>query len=214
MTQQNLSAPESAQINPAEPLYEAAAAVRDQLREPTDLEVAVSVAQQLLDSNSVLSLREALRLLLRAIGAETSEPHTVRHANGLAFTVIPADSYTARMARDVRQLTMDDGTVWTVGTRGAGSTIAWRPAAAEPPALRCPAAHPEDPTPCGGPVVVTVLDRGNAGADGCEHHAARLLASLDGGRVYPLPDAPNGAATRTFKTASTLRPYAWLEGQR
>lgn len=39
--------------------------------EPTDLEVAVSVAQQLLDSDQVLSLREALRLLLRAIGAET-----------------------------------------------------------------------------------------------------------------------------------------------
>src|SRR5687768_1763176 len=100
MAQQNLSAPESAQINMAEPLYGAAAdAVRDQLREPTDLEVAVSVARQLLDSDSVLSLREALRLLLRAIGAETSEPGTVRHANGMAFTVIPADSYDARMAR-------------------------------------------------------------------------------------------------------------------
>lgn len=38
--------------------------------EPTDLDVAISVAQQLLDSDQVLSLREAMRLLLRALGAE------------------------------------------------------------------------------------------------------------------------------------------------
>ncbi|MFD5227392.1 hypothetical protein ACFWJ5_02395 [Streptomyces qaidamensis] len=79
---------------------------------------------------------------------------------------------------------------------------------------RCPAAHPEDPTPCSGPVVVTVLDATNAGADGCEHHAARLLASLDGGRVYALPDAPDGAATRVFKTADTTRPFPWINAPR
>ncbi|MFA3877559.1 hypothetical protein ABS735_28435 [Streptomyces sp. MMCC 100] len=57
--------------NIREPLYgAAAAAVRNQLREPTDLEVAVGVAQRLLDSDQVLSLREGLRLLLRALGAE------------------------------------------------------------------------------------------------------------------------------------------------
>lgn len=77
---------------------------------------------------------------------------------------------------------------------------------------RCPAAHPDDPVPCDGPVVVTVLDRGNGGADGCEVHAARLLASLEGGRVYPLPDAPAGAAIRVFKAAGALRPFQWLEG--
>lgn len=76
---------------------------------------------------------------------------------------------------------------------------------------RCPAAHPEDPTPCGGPVVVTVLDRSNAGANGCEHHGARLLASLDGGRVYPLPDAPDGAAIRTFTAAGSLQPFCWMK---
>lgn len=75
---------------------------------------------------------------------------------------------------------------------------------------RCPAAHPEDPTPCDGPAVVTVLDVHNAGADGCEHHGARLLASLEGGRVYPLPDAPEGAAIRVFKAADTTRPFCWL----
>ena len=41
--------------------------------EPTDLDVAISVAQQLLDSDQVLPLREALRLLLRALGAESAD---------------------------------------------------------------------------------------------------------------------------------------------
>jgi hypothetical protein len=57
---------------------------------------------------------------------------------------------------------------------------------------------------------VTILDRHNAGANGCEHHGARLLASLEGGRVYPLPDAPEGAAIRVFKAADTIRPFPWL----
>jgi hypothetical protein len=78
-------------------------------------------------------------------------------------------------------------------------------------AARCPAAHPDDPTPCDGPAVVTVLDAQNAGADGCEHHAARLLASLEGGRVYALPDAPEGAAIRVFKAADSIRPFPWVE---
>lgn len=81
-------------------------------------------------------------------------------------------------------------------------------------ACRCPAAHPEDPTPCDGPPAVTVLDAANAGADGCEHHGARLLASLEGGRVYGLPDAPDGAAIRVFKAAQTIRPFPWLDGPR
>ncbi|MFE9920444.1 hypothetical protein ACFYQA_02320 [Streptomyces sp. NPDC005774] len=149
--------------NVGEPLFGTAAdAVRNQLREPTDLQVAIRVAQQLLDSDNVLSLQEALRLLLRAHDAEP----------------------------------------------------ATRPAVVEPPAVRCPAAHPEDPTPCGGPVVVTILDRGNAGANGCEYHGARLLASLDGGRVYPLPDAPEQAAIRVFKAADTTRPFAWVDAPR
>ncbi|MGW1303829.1 hypothetical protein ACWD5R_29330 [Streptomyces sp. NPDC002514] len=61
---------------------------------------------------------------------------------------------------------------------------------------------------------MTVLDARNAGADGCEHHAARLLASLDRGRVYPLPDAPDGAAVRVFTAAGTIRPFCWLAGPR
>lgn len=38
--------------------------------EPSDLDVAIRVAQQLLDSDQLLSVREALRLLLRALDAE------------------------------------------------------------------------------------------------------------------------------------------------
>lgn len=53
MDNQHISAPGSALIT-----------------EPSDLDVAISVAQQLLDSDQVLSLREALRLLLRALDAE------------------------------------------------------------------------------------------------------------------------------------------------
>lgn len=81
----------------------------------------------------------------------------------------------------------------------------------EPPAPRCQAAHPEDPTPCDGPTVVTVLDAYQASADGCEHHATRLLATLDGGRVYGLPHAEPGTAVRAFKTARALRPFCWIE---
>ncbi|MFD9774217.1 hypothetical protein ACFWXE_28380 [[Kitasatospora] papulosa] len=66
----------------------------------------------------------------------------------------------------------------------------------------CLAALPTDHTPCAGPAVVTVLDADNAGADGCEHHAARLLAVLDRGRVFALPHAPAGAAHRVFKAAA------------
>ncbi|WP_055712640.1 hypothetical protein [Streptomyces torulosus] len=79
---------------------------------------------------------------------------------------------------------------------------------------RCPAAHPEDPTPCSGPPTVTVLDAKNAGADGCQHHAARMLASLNGGRVYGLPHATPGTAIRVFKAAASIRPFCWVDGPR
>ncbi|MEU3000470.1 hypothetical protein ABZ684_23365 [Streptomyces sp. NPDC006995] len=75
--------------------------------------------------------------------------------------------------------------------------------------VRCPAAHPEDVTPCGGPVVVTVVDAENAGADGCEHHAARMLASIGGARPVAKPDAPAGVAVRVFRAAHHTRPFPW-----
>ncbi|WP_185912866.1 hypothetical protein [Streptomyces sp. WAC06128] len=79
--------------------------------------------------------------------------------------------------------------------------------------VRCPAAHPEDPTPCGGPVVVTIVDKDNAGADGCEHHAARMLASITGARPVPKPDAPAGVALRVFRATHHTHPFPWLEGR-
>ncbi|MFJ6552806.1 hypothetical protein ACIQNT_11175 [Streptomyces luteogriseus] len=79
--------------------------------------------------------------------------------------------------------------------------------------VRCPAAHPEDPTPCGGPVVVTIVDKENAGADGCEHHAARMLASITGARPVAKPDAPAGVAVRVFRAAHHTHPFPWLEGR-
>ena len=176
MDQQNLSAPVSALINVAEPLYGAAAeAIRDQLREPGDLNTAIRVAQRMLgvygDSSrdgfsypeAYGAQREALRLLLRALGTEL-DPAKVPDTGKLS--------------------------------------------------PRCPAAHPEDPTPCVGPIVVTILDKTNAGAKACEQHGARLLASLEGGRVYPLPDAPEGAAIRVFKAADTTHPFPWADGPR
>jgi hypothetical protein len=79
--------------------------------------------------------------------------------------------------------------------------------------VRCPAAHPEDPTPCGGPVVVTIIDTQNAGADGCEHHAARMLASITGARPVAKPEAPAGVALRIFRTAHHTHPFPWLDGR-
>jgi hypothetical protein len=79
------------------------------------------------------------------------------------------------------------------------------------PASRCPAAHPQDPTPCGGPIVVVVIDTANVGANGCEHHAARLLASLEGGRVYAYGTSPEGCAIRVFKAAAVTQPFAWVK---
>ncbi|MEV6180329.1 hypothetical protein [Streptomyces sp. NPDC052015] len=61
---------------------------------------------------------------------------------------------------------------------------------------------------------MTVLDRFNAGADGCEHHGARLLTSLAGGRVYALPHAAPGTAIRVFRAADGIRPFCWLDGPR
>jgi hypothetical protein len=73
-------------------------------------------------------------------------------------------------------------------------------------ARACPATFPTDPTPCRGSVVVTVLDANNRGADGCEYHAAILLAQLKGGRPVALPTAPEGAAIRVFQAAGGERP--------
>ncbi|MET8693610.1 hypothetical protein ABZV65_13825 [Streptomyces bauhiniae] len=60
--------------------------------------------------------------------SEQPAPEFVTHANGLTFKVIPGDSPFARVARGVRQLTMADGTEWTVGTPVGwhGMAAAWQ----------------------------------------------------------------------------------------
>lgn len=74
------------------------------------------------------------------------------------------------------------------------------------PADRCPAAHPLDTDPCDGPVSVAVVDREQAGTRGCERHAARILATLEGAHPYALEDAPEGAAQRVFLASADLAP--------
>ncbi|MEV0120653.1 hypothetical protein AB0I16_03710 [Streptomyces sp. NPDC050703] len=59
-----------------------------------------------------------------------------------------------------------------------------------------------------------MLDAVGGGADACEHHGARLLASLTGARVYPLPAAPTGAAISVFTAAAGTRPFCWVDGPR
>lgn len=83
----------------------------------------------------------------------------------------------------------------------------WR---APRPGERCPAAHPEDPEPCDGPVTVTVLDSQEGSVNGCVTHAARLLASLGGGRARALPGAPPVDPLRALRQADRLPPYPWL----
>lgn len=176
--------------------------------EPGDLAVAVRVGQKMLarygtvDSGDIFAyaqahggLTEALRILLRAVGAEpVAAPEPLYGGDVDQFI---SDAYDSLADSDL-------GDEPEIADSGKISTTA----------RRCPAAHPEDPTPCGGPVTVTVLDADSAGADGCEHHGARLLASLDRGRVYALPDAPEGAAIRVFKAADTIRPFPWVNGPR
>ncbi|KFG07490.1 hypothetical protein [Streptomyces scabiei] len=59
--------------------------------EPTDLDVAVHVAQQLLDSDNPVALREALRLLLRGVGAEPiDQAEAARRSVDRAFPVVAA----------------------------------------------------------------------------------------------------------------------------
>jgi hypothetical protein len=75
---------------------------------------------------------------------------------------------------------------------------------------RCPAAHVEDPRPCDGPPdAVRIGDRLGAGVAACPLHGAVLLASLDGGRVYPLA-GPNGSAIAVYALARKLPPFDYL----
>lgn len=74
---------------------------------------------------------------------------------------------------------------------------------------QCPAAHPEDLTPCDGKQVVRVVDQTGEGLSGCVHHGARLYASLERPRVYPLA-GHDGAAIEVYQLGQALPPWAWM----
>ncbi|GCD98338.1 hypothetical protein EHYA_06044 [Embleya hyalina] len=77
---------------------------------------------------------------------------------------------------------------------------------------RCLAAHPDDSSECDGASdLVRVVDSHGREVRGCIHHASRMLASLDGARVYP--GASGGAAIETFNRAQDIQPFAWLTGR-
>ncbi|BCB85847.1 hypothetical protein [Phytohabitans suffuscus] len=56
-----------------------------------------------------------------------------------------------------------------------------------------------------------VIDRTGASATGCVLHGAVLLASLDGGRVYPL-NGPAGSAIAVHRLAQSLPAFDFLSG--
>ncbi|MFF2787605.1 NUDIX domain-containing protein [Streptomyces sp. NPDC058049] len=112
---------------------------------------------------------------------------------------------------DPGELAFDHARIVADAWRQQLATVYARQVEVETSGGRCPAAHPSDLSGCAGPVAVTVVDRSGAGADGCELHAARMLASLTGARVYGLPDAPAGAAIRTHTAAAKLPPFAWRQ---
>ncbi|MER6147979.1 hypothetical protein [Streptomyces hirsutus] len=68
--------------------------------EPSDLEVAISVAQQLVDSDNVLSLREALRLLLRALETEPAAALRCPTIGTRDQLALRHDEYRVRKARE------------------------------------------------------------------------------------------------------------------
>lgn len=183
--------------------------------EPSDLAVAIRVGQKMLAAYGDSSgydvfafaqahggLAEALRILLRALDAEPDPKPTPPAVTALHR--LCRDDYTSNAHHRVHD--HQAAALTENATEAVAATMELT--------ARCPAAHGDDPTPCDGPAVVTVLDAHNAGAQGCEHHGARLLASLDGGRVYGLPHAEAGTAIRVFKAAASIRPFPWIDGPR
>lgn len=78
------------------------------------------------------------------------------------------------------------------------------------PQGRCAAAHVEDMARCEGPAdAVRIVDQAGAEVTGCVRHGAVLLASLEGGRVYPGPGARQGDAIEVFRAARHLPPFAF-----
>jgi hypothetical protein len=81
-------------------------------------------------------------------------------------------------------------------------------------AARCEAAHEADLRPCDGPGdAVRIVDRTGASAQGCLVHGSALLASLEGGRVYPLYGS-SGSAITVYTRARSMTPFDFLAAPR
>ncbi|GAA4971688.1 hypothetical protein [Kineococcus glutinatus] len=79
------------------------------------------------------------------------------------------------------------------------------------PGDRCAAAHVEDSSPCrGAPDAVRVVDAAGGSLMACVEHGATLLASLQGGRVYP--GSQPEAAVEVFTLAHHRAPFAFRDG--
>lgn len=75
---------------------------------------------------------------------------------------------------------------------------------------RCAAAHPHDRSTCHGPTdAVRIVDHDGAHTYGCVHHAATMLASLTGGRVYP--GSVPGAAIDAHLLAAGRQPFDFTD---
>jgi hypothetical protein len=69
-----------------------------------------------------------------------------------------------------------------------------------------------DPRPCEEqPDAVRIVDQTGASTEACLLHGAVLLASLQGGRVYPL-NGPPGSAILVYTRACDLPPFDFLMG--
>lgn len=80
------------------------------------------------------------------------------------------------------------------------------------PLPRCDAAHDADPTPCEGPHrAVAVIHSDGRETTGCVHHAARLLASLEGARLPPFAGLFPWALD-VYLRAWELPPCVWEIG--
>jgi len=70
-------------------------------------------------------------------------------------------------------------------------------------------AYEADPRPCDPDDAVRIVDRTGASVQGCLVHGAVLLASIGGGRVYPL-HGPDGSAITVYTRALSMAPFDFL----
>ena len=81
--------------------------------------------------------------------------------------------------------------------------------------VRCGAAHRDDATLCEGDRAAVRIVVGADEVLACVHHGARLYASVEGARAYPVggPEGPHaGAAIEVAHRAMGMDPFFWMRG--